>query len=356
MKEIKDLVEISKYAGERFDLTQAGGGNSSVKFENGEMIIKASGLSLSDVNEKSGYSRVFTKQVADILYNEEILKSNDKRERENITSLLIREATIDKNNRPSIETLLHSVLLKYTLHTHAVVTNVILARKNCKAILENIFKEETIAFVEYETPGVELAIVLDKELKKYDKIPGIIFLQNHGLIVTSDNKEDVKKLTEYVLQKIESYLKIDMSRYKLTNDVSALVNSVNGDFNISYLSEDIFINEQLLNNEDLFLKTAFCPDTFVYCGAHPVNINTLKDVDAILKYKNEFHELPKVLVFEKKIFFVGINIKKVKEMEEVFKFHIMTLAQNTSEILNFLETDELSYLSNWEAEKFRQKI
>ena len=69
MSEINDLVEISKYAGERFDLVQAGGGNSSVKFENGEMIIKASGFLLSDVNEDSGYSRVYTNQIAQIVKN-----------------------------------------------------------------------------------------------------------------------------------------------------------------------------------------------------------------------------------------------------------------------------------------------
>jgi rhamnose utilization protein RhaD (predicted bifunctional aldolase and dehydrogenase) len=40
MSEIKDFVEISKYAGERLDLVQAAGGNSSVKLDNGEMFIK----------------------------------------------------------------------------------------------------------------------------------------------------------------------------------------------------------------------------------------------------------------------------------------------------------------------------
>ena len=43
MKEIQNFINISKYAGERFDLIQAGGGNSSVKLDNGQMLIKASG-------------------------------------------------------------------------------------------------------------------------------------------------------------------------------------------------------------------------------------------------------------------------------------------------------------------------
>ena len=69
MKEIKELVEISKYAGERLDLVQAGGGNSSVKLDNGQMLIKASGYSLSEVVEGYGYSKVLTTEVSEIVEN-----------------------------------------------------------------------------------------------------------------------------------------------------------------------------------------------------------------------------------------------------------------------------------------------
>ena len=43
-------------------------------------------------------------------------------------------------------------------------------------------------------------------------------------------------------------------------------------------------------------------------------------------------------------------------MEEVMKFHIFVLEKTINNNNNFLELDELAYLSNWEAEKFRQKI
>ena len=52
--ELNDFIEISKFAGERFDLVQAGGGNSSVKNDNGTMFIKASGTCLSEVDENYG--------------------------------------------------------------------------------------------------------------------------------------------------------------------------------------------------------------------------------------------------------------------------------------------------------------
>ena len=58
-KTIKDLIDISQYAGSRADYTQGGGGNTSVKnFDNGTMLIKASGYRLVDINENTAFVAV----------------------------------------------------------------------------------------------------------------------------------------------------------------------------------------------------------------------------------------------------------------------------------------------------------
>lgn len=356
MNEINELVKISKYAGERFDLVQAGGGNSSVKFDNGEMVIKASGFLLSDVTSINGYSRVTTEAISKIVKEESVICAESKRKREQVTSKLVNEATLDKINRPSIETLLHSFLLKYTLHTHPVVVNMIVIKENWKTILSGIFKDDEIAFVEYQTPGIELALNLSKELENINFIPKIIFLQNHGLIVTSNDALEIESLTEYVLEKIEIYLQIDMKQYKLTNKISLLLKNVEENESITYLSEDAYLNTQLVENIEQFFTTPFCPDSLVFCGVGAVEIKSLDDIESLKLYKEKYFELPKVIVYQKKIFFIASNIKKAKEMEEVFKFHVMVLVQNKAEQINFLENQELAYLSNWEAEKYRQKI
>ena len=356
MSEIKAFVEISKYAGERLDLVQAAGGNSSVKFDNGMMLIKASGYLLSDITENSGYSRVLTSSVAAIVKNHDVVDITNKRLKESLTEQLLKTATLDNQNRPSIETLLHSILLKYTLHTHSIVVNMIVAQVQWKEILNSIFTDIEIAYVNYETPGIELAIALDKELQKLHKIPNIIILQNHGLIVTSDDKDEIKFFTEYVLKQIECYLGIDMSRYKLTNDISNLYRKIDDRLNITYLSEDIFLNEQLQVNERLFFNTPFSPDTFVYCGRSPVILNSLDDSKNLLEYKIKYNQIPKVIIYDGKLFFRASTLKRAKEIEEVFKFHIMVLFKNENKSLNFLDDEELDYLFNWEAEKFRQKM
>lgn len=104
---------MSKYAGMREDLVQAGGGNSAYKISKDMMAIKASGYQLADLTEKRGYAIV----------NPEII-SNAFSAHNNITSMTeadsieILNSAFIKGDRPSIETFLHSIAGKYTLHTH----------------------------------------------------------------------------------------------------------------------------------------------------------------------------------------------------------------------------------------------
>lgn len=355
MTDLMALVTISKYAGERYDLVQAGGGNSSVKLDNGVMLIKASGFLLSDVTENGGYSQVMTHAIAQIVTRREIFTCKNKRDREALTSSFVKEATIDKHNRPSIETLLHSLLHKYTLHTHPISVNILLNRKDWKECLKFLFGED-IGLVAYQTPGIELALELAKEISRFEKIPKIIFLQNHGLIVTSDKAEDIQALTEYTLVKIEQYLALNLSKYKLTNKISSLIKRVDANSSIiAYLSNDGELNALLHTHKLLFFKAPFCPDALVYCGMGIVEIAELDDIQSICQYQQKYHELPKIILYQEKLFIVAHTIKKAKEIEEVLKFHVVVLSYN-SENINFLEQDELDYLSNWEAEKYRQKV
>ena len=66
--------------------------------------------------------------------------------------------------------------------------------------------------------------------------------------------DDIERLTELVLSKIEDYLKIDMSRFKLTNKISKLINNLEKKANTAFLSEDKYLNEQLVQNQDLKLE------------------------------------------------------------------------------------------------------
>lgn len=345
--ELNDFIEISKFAGERFDLVQAGGGNSSVKNDNGTMFIKASGTCLSEVDENYGYAIVKNIELLDIFNEKDLLNATNKREREQIVNKFINKVNLTKNFRPSIETLLHSMLKKYTLHTHPVIVNSITCLTNWKEILNKIFNNTNIICVDYYTPGFDLALELKKLTKNNPS--NIIFLQNHGLIITSNEKNEIFELTEFVVSKIEQYLKVDLSNYKIATSVSKLLPRNL----ISYVSSDKFILDNL--NTKYLNSLPFCPDKMVYCGIKPLILEELSCIQ-IKNYKDKYFEYPKVIFYKNNLIFVAKNIRKAKEIEEVFKFHLMALKYINSDNINYLSIEEIKYIGNWEAEKYRQNI
>lgn len=344
-EELKNFIKLSKYFGCRFDVVQAGGGNTSAKLPDGTMIVKASGVYLSEVSENYGYTKVNNSEITNILNMN--IEEKEKRAREKIVSEAVNKANYTKNSRPSIETLLHSILRKYVLHSHPVTINVIACRKDWAEVFSSIFKDEKIAFVEYKTPGLDLAL----ELKKVYKGEKIIFLQNHGLIVNADTTDEVIRITEEVLNKTEQFLQIDMQKYKYTSEIYTMLENICVTDKTPWLSEDKFLEENI-KNENIF-SIPFCPDKMVYCGYKTLNIKGEED---ILEYKKKYFDIPKVVVYKNRLFFIANNVKKAKEIEDVFKFHIMSLSLYDNDNINFLSEDEIKYIGNWEAEKYRGNL
>ena len=144
------LVKISRYAGMREDLVQAGGGNSSYKIDDSKMIIKASGVQLAELTEETGYAAVSYKKIAEAFLSNGHLDQLTEESSKKILS----DALIEGEN-PSIETFLHAISGKYTLHTHPITVNALACRKDGMEVLKELFPEALI--IPYATPGVELA-------------------------------------------------------------------------------------------------------------------------------------------------------------------------------------------------------
>lgn len=335
-------------------MVQAGGGNSSVKLENGLMLIKASGFMLSEVDFDNGYSKVDNKAILESFEDNDIASSSDVRIRDSLSAGILKEAVVDSSNKPSMETFLHSLFYKYTLHTHPLILNAITCKKNWKDILSKILGGN-IAFVDYRTPGFELACKLKGVIERYSEKPKIVLLQNHGLITSSNDYEELVTTTEEVLNKLEDYLGIDLKDYKYTNKISFLVNSIKNTSFISYLSFDSELNRMIKTNKALFFSKPFCPDGMVYCGAMPLEITSIEDKEPFIEYQKVFFELPRVVIYLDKIFFIAQNLKKARDIEDVFKFH-MTVLSIAGDNINFLTDDELQYLNSWEAEKYRRRL
>ncbi len=349
------LIRMSKYAGQRFDLVQAGGGNTSVKFGD-KMYIKASGYLLSELTPNTGHTIVETEKVVQILEDEEVLSISDKKKKDAAASKKLQLAKTSDGPRPSIETYLHALLYKYTLHVHSISVNLFTSHQNGQHELKELDSEAL--YVRYETPGIELALELKTRMEAYyvkeGRIPHVIFLQNHGLIISSDNYEDIEAFNEKVVIDAEKKAGVDFSRYRDTTKLAKSYNDVFGQNQIAYLTEDATILRLLKETNAKALKKPFSPDGYVFCGYTILHIDDL-NADIFNKYQETYFDAPKIIGYKGLPYIMAADLKKAKMIEDVLKNNL--LIANTLDIkLQFLEDSEISYLGNWEAEKYRQKL
>ena len=347
MDEIKNLIKLSKYAGMREDIIQAGGGNTSVKIDNEKMFIKSSGYQLSEMEENVGYSKVNYKKIVDYFKSHLEIKRSDEKE-------LLNETLIE-GKRPSIETFLHSITEKYTLHTHPLLINVFTSRVSGMEELKSIFPDSLI--IGYQTPGIFLAKDFFDKFSKLDNPQkvNIVFLKNHGLIVSGRNIDEVIELHEKVLKTLEDSLKINMQAYRNSTYLYKKLESFLEN-NIVYLCENSKIKSFKENNNIDKVNYCFSPDSLIYCNKKILVLNKNDDMlEATKKHILEYGNA-NVIFFENEFYIIASNIKKAKEIESVLSFNLQVLELNKNEKMDFLEEEEQNFLLNWDSEKYRKNL
>ena len=302
--ELQNLTTLSRHYGQRFDLTQAGGGNISVKHNN-TMFIKASGKLLANVNVFDGYSVVDNKML-----NNDLNNGIEKHVTKYIDFGI---------NRPSIETYMHSILDKYVVHLHPIQVNKILTSVNCEKIVKRI--NSNALLLPYITPGINVCW----EIMKHRNKEKVILLQNHGIIITSDDIIDLHIQLETTLKLFEHELGENYDCYRNTKILSE-------HFNNKYIVWKSNVNYDL--------SGALFPDSAIYCGIDVKEYDGNNIFNPLIKYNNNMYIL-------------STTYKKCLEIEQVLK-SISDISNNHE--LQYLNNNEINYLCNWESEKFRQKL
>lgn len=167
-----ELARLCAKAGADVSLVQGTGGNASVKTDS-EMLVKASGIRLSDVSEQNGLVRVDYQRIARF-YSE----AREGSELE--ADLVFEKAVLDENARPSIEAPFHSLFAKFVLHTHPVYALLLACSKSGEQKTRELFPDAL--WIPYRKPSFQLAFEIAKRLQGEK----IVFLQNHGLIVSAE--------------------------------------------------------------------------------------------------------------------------------------------------------------------------
>lgn len=186
-----ELIALSSPFKSGIEWVQSAGGNTSVKDQE-IMQIKASGMRLSDINAERGAVDVNHKKVSAYFYDESLeLKNPNKESKEFVTSCIVGSDQF----LPSMETGFHAVLDTYVVHTHPMYLNVILCSKGGEHIINDLFNDQT--FIPYVTPGYPLSKAIAHSDKKK-----LIFLENHGLISHSNNRQEAIDLHLSVNEKL----------------------------------------------------------------------------------------------------------------------------------------------------------
>lgn len=277
-KSLHELVWLCQKIGRKIDYVQGGGGNISVKLDSQYMAIKASGFRLDQVTEEDGYVIVEYQKIKSFYENVNLSQVKDY---EKESSEVVQKSVLSfpgRVLRPSVEVGFHSILDRYVIHSHSVYANILACSHEGRQLCYQIFKNENFNFIwiSYINPGFSLTIEIANQLRSLpaeDKRPKVIFMENHGLIVSSDNMQETYEVHERVNLLIKRWFKI-RGRYP-----SCVLKQI-GDNRYQSRTRFVldFIKSEMFEVE-LFEKYPLYPDQLVYINSSLYAENPKIEID-----------------------------------------------------------------------------
>lgn len=386
MKQIEDLIAISRKFGQDSRFVIAGGGNTSYKDEN-RLWVKASGHALATITE-DGFAvldRALLNEMGEKAYNE------DTAIREEQVKNDLSVACITKDRRPSVETSLHNCMgFAFVVHLHPTLVNGLMCSVNAEAACNEIFPDAL--YIEYTDPGYTLFKKVYDRIKAYKaekgKEPQVIFLQNHGIFVGGDTTAEIEGIYSEVLGKLEAKVAAlpegDTAVSETVTDVvpairQMLSRSERGFKTLKVTKNalvDFFIDGCSVTStgsvtdcpgKSGFDKIAkpFTPDIIVYCKSSYIFIEAESDEEILKQAEEEIEAFvsgkgytPKVLLIKGiGLIAVGDSSRNAQIITDVFTdaMKIAFYAQSFGGE-HPMERAWIDFIDNWEVENYRRKV
>lgn len=386
MKQIEDLIAISRKFGHDSRFVIAGGGNTSYKDEN-RLWVKASGHALATITE-DGFAvldRALLNEMGEKAYNE------DTAIREEQVKNDLSVACITKDRRPSVETSLHNCMgFAFVVHLHPTLVNGLMCSVNAEAACKEIFPDAL--YIEYTDPGYTLFKKVYDRIKAYKaekgKEPQVIFLQNHGIFVGGDTTAEIEGIYSEVLGKLEAKVAAlpegDTAVSETVTDVvpairQMLSRSGRGFKTLKVTKNalvDFFIDGCSVTStgsvtdcpgKSGFDKIAkpFTPDIIVYCKSSYIFIEAESDEEILKQAEEEIEAFvsgkgytPKVLLIKGiGLIAVGDSSRNAQIITDVFTdaMKVAFYAQSFGGE-HPMEQAWIDFIDNWEVENYRRKV
>jgi len=297
-----------------------------------------------------------------------------------LVDLMEARAKGEQNKRPSVETSLHDLLpQRFVIHTHPALINGLTCGKDFKREVKKLFGDDVIC-VNSMMPGYYLAKTVKDELelfkKKMNKDAQVIILENHGVFVGADTREEIDQIYRHIVETIQSrnprvpdLTSCTVDDRRAAQIAPAIRMMLKGESDTSIIVYRM--NQELvplLQDAQAFypVSNGYTPDHVVYCKAAPLFVEAAADIEtqyesiaqAIATYQTKWGFAPKVVAIQGLGIFAHGNTKHNAEIcADVFmdsvKISVYCQAFGGP---NFLSPDMIDFITNWEAESYRSKI
>ena len=374
MKEIEQLIEVSRRYGADSRFVIAGGGNTSFKTAD-RLWVKASGHALATIGE-DGFAvldRAKLNPMGTKAY------SADTAEREAQVKDDLAAACITKDRRPSVETSMHNAIsYAFVVHLHPTAVNALMCSVQAESKCKELFPDAL--YIPYCDPGYTLFKKVYDEIQAYKAArgsePQVIFLQNHGIFVAANTVAEIDRIYDSIMSALESIpsslKKCFAGDYSSSDSASSVVESIpairqilsrggRGLKTLKVTSDELAL--YFAESKENFAKVAvpFTPDIIVYCKSHYIwleDADVAKAEKAIEEYVAEFGHTPKVILIKGiGLVAVGDNAKNAGIITEVF-CDAMKVACGAQAFggQHGMEPTWVNFIDTWEVENYRRKV
>ena len=345
---LADFARMSQAAGARADYVQGGGGNTSVKLADGLMAIKASGYCLGDIRPDKAYAVMDYEALRTFYYGnepanlEDVEKQGSACAKENTKTIEGLDAL-----RPSVEAGFHSILKTFVLHTHSVYANLAACSTACREIAKTAFAgaDYSWGWVPYTDPGANLTFAIRDELRRVEKetgkVPSVILMQNHGIIVHDDCADLCLAIHADANERIAKLFGLTGTSFP-----KIAIEELSAGY---YCAATPYLKSQLasgVHTQKALLEQPLYPDQMVFL------------VDTFFMDADEIADGQCVASSKTGHMLMRMPAKKALTLTETLSavFFIMEHIQASGYCLSTMGEAAKNFIANWESEKYRKSL
>ncbi len=288
----------------------------------------------------------------------------------------LSSAVMGGRGRPSVESALHAMLGRVVIHTHPVAANALNCGPGLKA-LEEITPAGELPplWVSYTDPGWRLATTIKSAAEsyenKYHHLPDVIFMENHGLLVSAPEAQACVALHNEWVARCERYFTPQAPPLRAPSglDSSALRKAmvslrrtwreVRGSAPFVRLTNDAELAGVACDERaETLAGGSLSPDHIVYTGSRALLGESLEELAAKLKPALSEMAPPRVAMIRNVgTFLLAESASKLDAAETlgVAAAKITRLAMGRGGAHN-LGPASAEFIINWEAEHYRAAL